>query len=538
TDLLRPERDVVREAHAMCVIVDDIVARARYAAEVDGQVPGIGGPASSIVIRSGRHPLLFGGDRPVIPFDLELSDSERTVLISGPNTGGKTVLLKAVGLIAAMTQSGIMPPVGGGTTLPIFHSFFTDIGDHQSIAASLSTFSAHVKALRSILIEADEASLILMDEVGSGTDPAEGAALAAAALLSLTRRRSLTLASTHLGTLKQLASVSNGVVNASLEFDASTLSPTYRFLKGVPGRSYGLAIARRLGVSEQVLAEAEAQIPDTERHLDAVLAAAEQREREMNARESALEERASGLEELAARLSVQASSQEVRDAELKRREREAEKQARKETKSYLMDARRRVEAAISTVQTAADTSSREARRLVEEGIKAESRALEQVEQVERAERSAAPVIVGQRVRVGHGSIGVVQEIRPDGKLKVLVGVMRMLVDPATVSAAGNDPGPKTPAPKPSISTQEERDSPSEIDLRGMTGDEAESATEAAVDAAFLAERPYLRIIHGMGTGVVRERVRRVVSTDRRVARFGFAPANQGGTGVTIVEFAE
>lgn len=539
TDLLRPEREIVRDAHAMCVRVDDIVARARYAQLVDGQVPAVASPSSSIVIRSGRHPLLFGGNHPVIPFDLELGDTERTVLISGPNTGGKTVLLKAVGLIAAMTQSGIIPPVGGGTVLPIFHGFFADIGDRQSIAASLSTFSAHVKALRSILEEADEASLILLDEVGSGTDPAEGAALAAAALLSLTHRRALTLASTHLGTLKQLASASAGVVNASLEFDASTLSPTYRFLKGVPGRSYGLAIARRLGVPESVLTAAEAQIPDSERHLDAVLAAAEQRERDMNAREAALTERASGLEELAARLTVQASTQEIRDTELKRREREAEKQARKETKTYLLDARRRVEAAISSVQSAADESaSREARRLVEEGITAESRALEQVEEAERAGRSAAPVSVGQRVRVGQGSIGVVQEIRPDGKLMVLVGVMRMLVDPATVAPVGNEPVPETRVPRRSPAAQVDRESPSEVDLRGMTGEEAESAAMAAVDAAFLAERPYLRIIHGMGTGVVRERVRRVVANDRRVAKFGFAPANQGGTGVTIVEFAE
>jgi DNA mismatch repair protein MutS2 len=218
TELLRPERGVIADAHAMVVRVDEVVARGRYAAQVDGQVPTIRGPGSAITIRNGRHPLLVG-DRPVVPFDLELAAGERTVLISGPNTGGKTVLLKAVGLISAMTQSGIIPPVGGGTMLPVFRRFFSDIGDRQSIAASLSTFSAHVKALRDILEHADDSSLVLLDEVGSGTDPAEGSALAAAALLSLTRRRALTLASTHLGTLKQLASASVGVVNASLEFE-------------------------------------------------------------------------------------------------------------------------------------------------------------------------------------------------------------------------------------------------------------------------------------------------------------------------------
>jgi DNA mismatch repair protein MutS2 len=540
TDLIRPERSVIGQAHAMCVRVDEVVARGKYAVAVDGQVPAVGNAGSSIVIRRGRHPLLFG-DREVVPFDLELSEGERTVLISGPNTGGKTVLLKAVGLISAMTQCGIIPPVGGGTTVPIFTSFFTDIGDRQSIAASLSTFSAHVKALRDILEHANDASLVLLDEVGSGTDPAEGAALAAAALLSLTGRRALTLASTHLGTLKQLAAASPGIVNASLEFDGGSLSPTYRFLKGVPGRSYGLAIARRLGVPDEVLRAAESQIPDSERHLDAVLAAAEQREREMNAREAALEERVSGLEILAARLTAQAQIQETREAELKKREREAEKQARKETKSYLIEARRRVEAAISTVQSAADEAkSREARRIVEEGINAEARALEEVEESERAERPAQQVTVGQRVRVGTGSVGEVKKMRGDGKIEVMVGVMRMVVETSTVTPLGPEAA-RTPVAAPQTPTRAatgSRESPPEVDLRGMTGDEAEAAAIQAVDAAFLAERPFLRIIHGMGTGVVRERVRRVVSSDRRISKFGFAPANQGGTGVTIVEFTE
>jgi DNA mismatch repair protein MutS2 len=440
-----------------------------------------------------------------------------------------------------MVQCGIIPPVGGATTLPIFTGFFTDIGDRQSIAASLSTFSAHVKALRTILEHADRASLVLLDEVGSGTDPAEGAALAAAALLSLTARSALTLASTHLGTLKELAAASPGVVNASLEFDAGSLSPTYRFLKGVPGRSYGLAIARRLGVPEAVLRAAESRIPDSERHLDAVLAGLEQREREMNARAAALEERGSGLEMLAARLAAQSGIQETREAELKKREREAEKQARKETRTYLMEARRRVEAAISTVQSSADEArTREARRLVEEGIHAESRALEDVEESERADRPSHEVTVGQRVRVGGGSVGVVGKVRSDGKIEVMVGAVRMVVETSATTPLGPEASPPRPAgvPSPSRPLPGTHESPSEVDLRGMTGDEAEAAAMQAVDAAFLAERPFLRIIHGMGTGVVRERVRRVVAGDRRVSRFGFAPANQGGTGVTIVEFTE
>jgi len=534
TALLRPELEIIREAHAMTVAVDDLVARARYATAVAGEKPALQEPGTGLVIRNGRHPLLVAGE--VVSFELELESPERTLLISGPNTGGKTVLLKAVGLISALAQSGVIPPVGPGTRLPVFQRFFADIGDRQSIAASLSTFSAHVQALRRILQEADSASLILLDEIGSGTDPAEGAALAGAALVSLTRRGAITLASTHLGTLKQLAAALPGVVNGSLEFDAASLSPTYRFLKGVPGRSYGLAIARRLGVPADVLNEAEAQIPDAERHLDAVLATLERRERELGDRESALEARASGLEALAARLAQESAAQVERDAELTRQEREAEKQARKEAKSYLMDARRRVEAAISGVQSSAaeEAAAREARRMVEEGIQAESRALRKAEAQERTDRPKPIIVAGQRVQVGQGGIGTVQEVRPDGKLTVMVGSVRMVVDPSAVTPAAAQPKARSTTEArpthPSASTS------SEIDLRGMTGDEAETATLAAVDAAFSADRPYLRIIHGMGTGVVRERVRRVVSSDRRIKAFGNAPANQGGTGVTIVEF--
>ena len=188
-----------------------------------------------------------------------------------------------------MAQSGVVPPVGAGSRLPAFGGFFADIGDRQSIAASLSTFSAHVVMLRRVLAEADAGSLVLLDEVGSGTDPAEGAALAAAILASLTVRGALTLATTHLGALKDLASHTPGVVNASLQFDAATLTPTYRFVKGVPGRSYGLAIARRLGVDAEVLADAETRVPDAERNLDALLAAVEERAREVRETQARLE---------------------------------------------------------------------------------------------------------------------------------------------------------------------------------------------------------------------------------------------------------
>jgi DNA mismatch repair protein MutS2 len=538
TDLLRPHLPVLREVVEMCVAVDDLVARARYAVAVSGEKPAVTEAPAALKIVNGRHPLLLAGLSDVVPFDLELSREERTLLVTGPNTGGKTVLLKAVGLAASLAASGIIPPVGEGSTLPVFRRMYADIGDQQSIAASLSTFSAHVRTLRRILDEADEATLVLLDEIGSGTDPVEGAALAAATLVSLTGRDSATLATTHLGALKELASQTEGIVNASLQFDAATLTPTYRLLKGVPGRSYGLAIARRLGVAQEILAEAEARVPDAERRLDALLAAVEERERELRLTQQTLEERTIELDSQAARLGAQQESQTAREAELKRREKEADREGRKLARAHLLDARQRVEDALAAARGAADESAaREARRLVEEGIAEQGRALETAEKTdERTSGPAGGLQPGDSVQVTGGPVGEVLEIRSDGKLVIGAGAVRMVVEPDVVTAVRRSARPSARQTSPSAPSFPQLAS-LEVDLRGMTGDEAETATVAAVDAAVLAEQPYLRIIHGMGTGAVRERVRRVVSRDRRISRYGFAPRNQGGTGVTIVEFS-
>jgi DNA mismatch repair protein MutS2 len=385
TDLLRPELPALRDAVEMCVAVDDLVARARYAVAVEGEVPEVAPAPADLVVVNGRHPLLLAGVTEVVPFDLELPVEERTLLISGPNTGGKTVLLKAVGLAAALAQSGIVPPVGAGSRLPVFRSYYADIGDRQSIAASLSTFSAHVRMLRRVLDEADEATLILLDEVGSGTDPAEGAALAAATLVSLTARASLTLATTHLGSLKDVASHTPGVVNASLQFDAATLTPTYRFLKGVPGRSYGLAIARRLGVAPAILADAEARVPDAVRSLDLLLAAVEERQRELSKAQAEVAERTIELDALSARLGVQHESQSAREAELRRREKDAERAGRQQARAYLLEARQLVEQALGAARS--EAAAKEARRMVEEGISELGEELEGTERTERTERS-------------------------------------------------------------------------------------------------------------------------------------------------------
>ena len=353
-----------------------------------------------------------------VPFDLELAPDEFTILVSGPNTGGKTVLIKAVGLLSLLAQSGIVPPIGPHSSLPVFTEVFADIGDRQSIAASLSTFSAHVAALRAILEGAGAGSLVLLDEIGSGTDPAEGGALAAATLKALTRRKAITVATTHLGALKQLAAETVGIVNASLQFDAETLTPTYRLLKGVPGRSYGLAIARRLGVSPDVLAEAERAVPDAERTLDRLLASVEARGRDIDARSAALDTRAAQLELERQNL----TNLEALEAELRAREKALDKDARDRARAYLLEARKTVEAALAQARAAVtEATAKEARRMVEEAIEKSGGTME------RGNVGKNDLKIGDKVRTGQGKVGVVTEVRDHGRVVVEVGAVRLVI---------------------------------------------------------------------------------------------------------------
>jgi DNA mismatch repair protein MutS2 len=536
TSLVRPLRDLLLASFEMCVAVDDLVARARWAAELDGHAPRMMSAPGELRIVHGRHPLLLGQGISVVPFDLSLALDERTLLVSGPNTGGKTVLLKAVALMAALAQGGIVPPVAEGSVLPVFTRLAADIGDRQSIAASLSTFSAHARVLGAILTDADAGTLILLDEIGSGTDPAEGAALAAATLVELTRRGALTLATTHLGQLKTLAQDEPGVVNASLAFDAASLTPTYHFQKGVPGRSYGLAIAKRLGLPADVLASAESRVPDAERNFDALLASVEERQRQVERREGDVAEREQVSSEQESRLGAREEQVAAREAEMSRREREADRRARKEARDFLLASRRTLEEALAAAQGAVDEAqARDARRLLEDEIRRQGALLDDdpTTPVVTPEHAGGSVEPGDHVVLPSGIRGSLLELRPDGMAVIMAGAMRLVVSQGELArTAAPRSEPKRSPDLPAVAA------PMEIDLRGMTGDEAEAAALAALDAAVLAEHPVLRVIHGMGTGVVRDRVRRLVQRDRRVRRSGFAPRNEGGTGVTIVEFGD
>lgn len=555
TDEIRPYHDSMMSAFDALVALDALYARARYSIEANCALLAFGAPSEGLSIVDGRHPLLLAGGTAVVPFDLTLTPDERTMLVSGPNTGGKTVLLKAIGLLAAMAQAGVPAPVGATSRLPVFDDMYADVGDEQSIEASLSTFSAHLKNLAEILRSATADSLVLIDELGSGTDPAEGAALGGAILETLTARGTLTLSTTHLGQLKLLATEVVGVVNASLQFDAVQLAPTYRLLKGVPGRSYGLSIARRLQLPEAVIARAEERLPAGERDLAVLLADVEAREAALTDRERLMERE---QEKLRARLAT------VSDRELKVRERErdSERNARQEARRFLLEARGQVERAIADVRSKAaeasvefDDAARAARRSIEEAAAVQQGAAEAV--VERGARDKArieakrsgpvaprvvakpvlaPLAVGDAVLVGtlDDKVGRIVQLRGD-EARVTVGSLTLSVPVAKLSRTASTPAPTV---RVSLSGDVPDVEPvREVDVRGLRVDEVDDQVLQALDAAVRNDLRELRIIHGKGTGALRARVGEMLKKDTRVSGFRLGAWNEGGAGVTVAELS-
>jgi DNA mismatch repair protein MutS2 len=566
TSSLRPHAAALRTALDALVELDALYARARYARQHAAEVPVLTAESDDYAVVAGRHPLLLESDQAVVPFELSLEPGERTMVVSGPNTGGKTVLLKAIGLVSVMTQAGIIPPVGKGTRLPVFGDIFADIGDEQSIEASLSTFSAHLTNLREIVVEADHRSLVLIDEIGSGTDPSEGAALARSILVELTRRGTFTVATSHLGQLKLLAGDEAGVVNASLQFDAVALEPTYRLLKGLPGRSYGLAIARRLGFHERVIERAEAFLPAGERDVSQLLTELEERDRELaDALTDAQRERdaAAAARAHADRLRAEL---DARQREIRRREEDMERRSRQQARDLLLSARQDVEQAIGELRAAVeagadrsafDEAARGARRRVEQ---AAQRQAERAPEPRRGEKGgvgggvdAEALEPGMAVRIAAtGASGVVVEVRDDRatvetsglRLDVRLSDLERAEESGSksnskskslskpLSKSGSKPGSKSGGwSGPSFEASPE------VHLLGLRAEEVAGRLHPALDAAVQAGLPSLRVVHGKGTGVLREVVVELLGRDPRVVSHRPGGLGEGGVGVTVAELS-
>lgn len=534
TESLRPLAPQMLDALDALAELDSLYARARFAEEFACKPSSFTEPSSGFRILSGRHPLLLDAGIDVVPFDLEMVPDERTLLLSGPNTGGKTVLLKAIGLLSSMAQAGIPPTVGEGSRIAIFDDVFADIGDEQSIQASLSTFSAHLKNLAEILTGATARCLVLVDELGSGTDPVEGAALGGAILEELTARGALTIATTHLGALKMIATETPAVVNASLQFDDVQLAPTFRLIKGIPGRSYGLAIAARLKIPPAIIHSAEGRLPHGERDVTSLLADLEQRVAELAGRE---QEVAAVRESLSERqVELQRRESAVRDAA-----RSLEKQSRLEARQFLLESRNEVERIIRGLKAAESTVGevREARRQIEALAAEQADALKELEHPEmlgETSSSGGALTVGDSVSVPSlgGRTGRLLELRGNEAV-VGLGAIKLTVSASSVSRVGQEARPAETVhlagDLPDI------EAPSEIDLRGMRVDETERTLLHTIDSAVRADLKMLRIIHGKGTGALRERVAELLQSDARVRSYRLGAWNEGGSGVTIAELS-
>ncbi len=527
--------------------LDLALAKSRYAEDLAASEPEIlpiqrkSGrlhPGSVIRISEARHPLLDA--RTVVPIDVELDDQTYALIVTGPNTGGKTVTLKTVGVMALMAQSGLHIPARHGAQISLFENIYADIGDEQSIEQSLSTFSGHVTNIIHILDSATIRSLVILDELGAGTDPQEGAALARGILTYIISRGITTLVTTHHPELKAYAHATPGAINASMEFDLETLRPTYHLTIGLPGRSNALAIAQRLGMPEEIIQEARADLNPTDvRAEDLLDEIHRQRDLARQARSSADKARREA-EEMRSSLSHRLEKiEEERLAILEKARQQAESQI-KEMEEDLREARRALARARQPL---------EALQAVEEKIDTASASAAQpvVRQVVQtgAER---PLRLGDKVFLhGLNMQGVITSLSEEdaevqvGALRIRTRLAELQLASLAAKEAASPAGPaqrrrKTSeaAPVPTFSLPE---SPGlELDLRGQRADEALDALDRYLDAAFLAGLPFVRIIHGKGTGKLRLAVRDALSGSAHIKSFETGGEKEGGEGVTVVKF--
>jgi DNA mismatch repair protein MutS2 len=463
----------------------------------------------------------------VVPITVRLDPGILILVITGPNTGGKTVTLKTVGLMALMAQSGLHIPARAGSRLPVFSGVYADIGDEQSIEQSLSTFSAHLKNITHILHQADEHSLVLLDELGAGTDPVEGSALARALLMHLLERKIPALVATHYAELKAFAHTTPGVQNASMEFDVETLAPTYRLTIGLPGQSNAFAIAQRLGLDPKIIAQAQRALTRTDIELEKMLAEIKRTQQEIASARAHAEMAQREAEQRLAEARRQLAHIEKERAEILRRayeEAQAEIQLAREELNRLRQAWR-------TASLSRDVVEDEHARLdqLAEQLPAPTPA------PIPAPVATAPgkIQVGDRVWVARlGQVGKVTAMDASGT-EVQVGNFRIRLRLDEISPVTEPASPVEPASQVALPVVE---SPGmEVSLRGMRAADALDKLEKYLDRAYRAGLPYVRVVHGKGTGTLRKLARDLLRQHPLVASIREAEPHEGGAGVTIAQ---
>ena len=522
--------------YSYLITLDGIFARAKLSYKLNGIEPEL--REKGVVLRRARHPLL-PKDK-AVPISLELGEDFDTLIITGPNTGGKTVTLKTMGLLNVMAQCGLHIPADDGSGVPVYRHVLADIGDEQSIEQNLSTFSAHMTNIVHILNECDADSLLLFDELGAGTDPTEGAALAIAVIEHARKMGANVAATTHYAELKVYATNENGIQNASCEFDVETLSPTYRLLVGVPGKSNAFAISERLGLSKEIIDDAKARIGVQNASFEATIEKLEQtcalleRDRAETAKKlREAEESAKKAAFLRAELSVRlekADEKAKRDAE--RIIAEA-RQTAENTFAELDEMRRKMNDDEQT-QEINHARSELRRKLNESQGKLKAKAPEQPKE---EKKSARDVRAGDTVEIK--SMGVkaeVIDVNPDGTLNLRAGIMNVKLKPDDVYLIeGHAAKQKKQSVTLAGSTAPRAAVSPEIDLRGMESIEAVNAAEQYIDSAVMGKLKTVTIIHGKGTGALRAAVQQMLKRNKAVKSYRLGRFGEGESGVTIVE---
>ena len=517
---IRPQLEPTIETLA---ILDLVFARAKYSIEVLGNPPAISETAK-IRLTQARHPVLLQRHRreEVIPLDLELGGDIRSLVITGPNAGGKSVAMKCIGLLALCAQSGLHIPASPESELGVFGNIFVDIGDEQSIENDLSTYSSHLIRMRDILAGADSTSLVLIDEIGAGTDPAEGGALAASILTELTRRGAITIATTHHGMLKAFAHETPGVSNASMEFDQNTLKPTYVFKFGIPGSSYALELAKRLDLPSSVVAMAREFVGDEKVKLENLLAEIERQSQEYR-------EQLKSVSQERDRLTGLVQSYEEKTKSLRAEMQVMKKQAVDEAKEIVRGAQSLIERTVKDIRES--SAEKKTVQSARENVQQMKKKIEEL--VEPDEPAAAQDLqIGDIVRANDTSQeGEIVELKPPFAT-VLIGSTRLK---SRLDRLHRVKGKQMASPVSLATPVYAPNGSNEIDLRGMLGDEAIAHVERFLDDALVAGLHRVDIIHGKGTGALRKRIGEFLKTCPHIKSFRLGEWNEGGSGVTVVE---
>ncbi len=530
-------REDIQWDYDTLVHLDLIFARGELSYKMDGVRPEIRRDGA-IHLRKARHPLL--DPKTAVPIDLELGEAFDTLVITGPNTGGKTVSLKTLGLLTLMTQCGLHIPAADRSAVAVYDRVLADIGDEQSIEQSLSTFSAHMTNIVGILKEADGKSLILFDELGAGTDPVEGAALAIAVIQHVRSAGAKIAATTHYAELKTFAMTTAGVENASCEFNVETLSPTYRLLIGIPGKSNAFAISRRLGLPEEVIEAAQTQMSGDSVRFEDVLT-------QLEAKRQALEKRDAESDRLFRQREEDARKAREFREQMERAKENARSRGEAEAKRILRDAKAAADQTFNELaelrrrQAAADSAQNinDAQAAIRAGLhQAEDRLRLEKDRPEPIPKPSRPIQKGDLVEFpGVRQPAEVISVGKDGTLQLKAGVLKMKAKAEEVRLIEDDERaarkPKTPVRSGGTRTLRAAAS-RELDIRGMETLEAESVVEGFLSAAVMGRLETVTIIHGKGTGALRKAVHDILRRSKAVKSFRLGVYGEGETGVTVV----